>query len=161
MVKKPKIAILSGGDELIKQCDKNPKKIANNYALVVAGLASELGAEAEMAGIMPDALEKVTAKISEALAKSDVVVTIGGSSVGVKDFVPDAVNALGKPGVVVQGVFVATGCNLRFWHSERQTRGYAARAHWLMHCWILPFRCTLNQPLPWVRRRWNASEIEC
>ena len=40
--KKPKIAILSGGDELIKQCDKNPKKIANNYALVVAGLASEL-----------------------------------------------------------------------------------------------------------------------
>ena len=34
VVKKPKIAILSGGDELIKQCDKNPKKIANNYALV-------------------------------------------------------------------------------------------------------------------------------
>ena len=109
MVKKPKIAILSGGDELIKQCDKNPKKIANNYALVVAGLASELGAEAEIAGIMPDAMEKVTAKISEALAKSDIVVTIGGSSVGVKDFVPDAVNALGKPGVVVQGVSLRPG----------------------------------------------------
>ncbi len=62
VVKKPKIAILSGGDELIKQCDKNPEKIANNYALVVAGLASELGAEAEIAGIMPDALEKVTAE---------------------------------------------------------------------------------------------------
>jgi molybdopterin molybdotransferase len=109
VVKKPKIAILSGGDELIKQCDINPKKIANNYALVVAGLASELGAEAEIAGIMPDAMEKVTAKISEALTKSDIVVTIGGSSVGVKDFVPDAVNALGKPGVVVQGVLLRPG----------------------------------------------------
>lgn len=109
VVKKPKIAILSGGDELIKQCDKNPKKIANNYALVIAGLASELGADAEMFGIMPDAIEKVTAKISEALANSDVVVTIGGSSVGVKDFVPDAVNALGKPGVVVQGVSLRPG----------------------------------------------------
>ena len=57
-----------------------------------------------MVGIMPDDIEKVTAKISEVLTKSDVVVTIGGSSVGVKDFVPDAVNALGTPGVVVQGV---------------------------------------------------------
>ena len=109
VVKKPKIAILSGGDELIKQCGKNPKKIANNYALVVAGLALELGAEAEISGIMPDAMEKVTAKISEALAKSNIVVTIGGSSVGVKDFVPDAVNALGKPGVVVQGVSLRPG----------------------------------------------------
>jgi molybdopterin biosynthesis enzyme len=43
------------------------------------------------------------------LADSDIVVTIGGSSVGVKDFVPDAVNALGKPGVVVQGVSLRPG----------------------------------------------------
>jgi molybdopterin molybdotransferase len=109
VVKKPRIAILSGGDELIKQSSKNPSKIANNYALVVAGLASELGAEVDIVGIMPDALEKVTAKIAEALAVSDIVVTIGGSSVGVKDFVPDAVDALGKPGVVVQGVSLRPG----------------------------------------------------
>jgi molybdopterin molybdotransferase len=109
VVKKPKIVILSGGDELIKQCDKTPKKIANNYALVVSALASELGAETRIAGIMPDVIEKVTAKISEALNKSDIVVTIGGSSVGVKDFVPDAVNSLGKPGVVVQGVLLRPG----------------------------------------------------
>jgi molybdopterin biosynthesis enzyme len=103
VVRKPKIAILSGGDELIIQCQKTPNKIANNYALVVAGLASELGAEAKLQGIMPDALDKVQTKIAEALVDSDIVVTIGGSSVGVKDFVPDAVNALGQPGAVVQG----------------------------------------------------------
>ena len=107
--KKPKIAILSGGDELIKQCSNNPANIANNYALVVAGLASELGAETEIVGIMPDVFDKVTAKIGEALVDSDIVVTIGGSSVGVKDFVPDAVNALGAPGVVVQGVSLRPG----------------------------------------------------
>ncbi len=109
VIKKPRVAIISGGDELIKQCTKNPQKIANNYALVVAGLASELGAEAQMAGIMADTLEKVTAKVAEALADADIVVTIGGSSVGVKDFVPDAVNALGKPGVIVQGVSLRPG----------------------------------------------------
>jgi molybdopterin molybdotransferase len=51
----------------------------------------------------------VRAKIGEALAKADIVVTIGGSSVGVKDFVPDAINSLGKPGVVLQGVLLRPG----------------------------------------------------
>ena len=107
--KKPSIAILSGGDELIKQCKKDPTKIANNYALVVAGLASELGASAKLKGIMPDALDQVQAKIGEALSDADIVVTIGGTSVGMKDFVPDAINNLGQPGVVVQGVSLRPG----------------------------------------------------
>ncbi len=107
--KKPTIAIISGGDELLKQCRKDPVAIANNYALVVAGLISELGGAPKLEGIMPDALDKVTEKIREALETSDIVVTIGGSSVGVKDFVPDAVDALGKPGVVVQGVLLRPG----------------------------------------------------
>ena len=58
---------------------------------------------------MPDALAKVQAQIREALADADIVVTIGGSSVGVKDFVPDAINALGKPGVVAQGILLRPG----------------------------------------------------
>jgi molybdopterin molybdotransferase len=107
--KKPIVAILSGGDELIKQSQSNPQKIVNNYALVVSGLASELGALAKTLGIMPDSMAKVQAKIEEALAQADIVVTIGGSSVGVKDFVPDAVNQIGKPGVVVQGVLLRPG----------------------------------------------------
>src|SRR5208283_4876346 len=88
---------------------KDPAKIANNYALVVAGLSSELGAAANLKGIMPDALDQVRAKIGEALADSDIVVTIGGTSVGMKDFVPDAINNLGEPGVVVQGVLLRPG----------------------------------------------------
>ena len=107
--KKPTIAILSGGDELIKQCKKDPSKIPNNYALVVAGLASELGASAVLKGIMPDDLVQVQAKIGEVLKDADIVVTIGGTSVGMKDFVPDAINNLGQPGVVVQGVSLRPG----------------------------------------------------
>lgn len=109
VVKKPTVAIISGGDELLRQSRKSPAAIANNYALVVAGLLSEMGAEPQLMGIMPDALGKVTEKIREALDACDVVVTIGGSSVGVKDFVPDAINALGKPGVVAQGVQLRPG----------------------------------------------------
>jgi molybdopterin molybdotransferase len=54
-------------------------------------------------------LEQIKNKINEALKNSDIVVTIGGSSVGVKDFVPDAINAIGEPGVVVQGVLLRPG----------------------------------------------------
>jgi molybdopterin molybdotransferase len=109
VTKKPVIAILSGGDELIKQCTKEPTKISNNYALVVAQLAQELGADAVVKGIMPDALEQVEAKIGQALSEADIVATIGGTSVGMKDFVPDAINNLGKPGVVVQGISLRPG----------------------------------------------------
>ena len=109
VLRKPRISIISGGDELIKQCKRDPTKIANNYALVVAGLASELGAAIRIKGIMPDVLDQVKDKINEALKSSDIVVTIGGSSVGVKDFVPDAINAIGEPGVVVQGVLLRPG----------------------------------------------------
>jgi molybdenum cofactor synthesis domain-containing protein len=105
----PVLAILSGGDELIKQRKKDPTKIANNYALVIAGLSSELGATTKIMGIMPDALTQVQAKIGEALVNADIVVTIGGTSVGMKDFVPDAINQLGKPGVVVQGISLRPG----------------------------------------------------
>jgi len=109
VAKKPIIAILSGGDELIKQCQKDPAKISNNYALVVAQLAQELGAEAALKGIMSDSLEQVKAKIDQALSEADIVVTIGGTSVGMKDFVPDAINSLGQPGVVVQGISLRPG----------------------------------------------------
>ena len=107
--KKPIVAILSGGDELIKQCQEDSTNLANNYALVVAGLTEELGGEARILGIMPDMLDKVTEEIKAALETSDIVVTIGGSSVGLKDFVPDAINALGKPGVIVQGILLRPG----------------------------------------------------
>lgn len=107
--KKPSVAILSGGDELIRQTQRNPEVIANNYALVISGLAMELGAQADMLGIMPDDSAQVQAKIADALVKADMVITIGGSSVGVKDFVPDAVNVLGKPGVVLQGISLKPG----------------------------------------------------
>ena len=161
VVKKPKIAIISGGDELIKQSSMNPQKIANNYALVVAGLASELGAQAEMAGIMPDALDKVQAQIAEALSNSDIVVTIGGTSVGVKDFVPDAINALGKPGVVVQGVSLRPGAVSGFGIVKGKPvvmlPGHIGSCIAGFYLFVAP----LISHYIGLGRRWNAYEVEC
>jgi molybdenum cofactor synthesis domain-containing protein len=109
VVKKPKIAIISGGDELLRQKKETPEIIVNNFALVISGLVSEFGGKPELRGIAADRLEAVEELIASALEDSDIIVTIGGSSMGKRDFVPDAINALGKPGVVVQGIRIKPG----------------------------------------------------
>ncbi len=49
-------------------------------------------------------MEEIISKIKEALKVSDAVITTGGTSVGGLDLVPDAVNKIGKPGVVAHGL---------------------------------------------------------
>lgn len=109
VVKRPKVSIISVGDELIELSKKDPTKTVNNYALIVSGMASELDAIPLMLGIVPDDQVKIKEKISEAMEKADIVVTIGGCSVGIKDFVPDAINALGELGVIVHGILIKPG----------------------------------------------------
>ena len=44
-----------------------------------------------------------------ALASADMVITSGGVSVGPRDYTPQIVDALGKPGIVVYGIAVKPG----------------------------------------------------
>jgi molybdopterin molybdotransferase len=105
----PKVAIISIGDELTDLTDKNEEKIVNNYAIIMSGLLSELGADPEVVGVVKDDLLEIKNAIDEASKVADAVITIGGCSVGVKDFVPDALDALGKPGIIFHGVKVTPG----------------------------------------------------
>ena len=110
VVQKPKVAILSTGNELVELGEKPPaNKIVNSNRFVIAGLCQELGAEPLYLGIARDAEEEIGSKILEGLEKADVVITTGGTSVGIADLVPIVVNKLGKPGVVVHGVALRPG----------------------------------------------------
>src|SRR5665647_2216193 len=71
---------------------------------MVASLCHELGAETIDHGIAKDNTDEIADKIKTALKISNAVITTGGTSVGGLDLVPDAVNKLGKPGVIVHGV---------------------------------------------------------
>ena len=71
---------------------------------MISGVCRELGAETTDFGIAKDNVDEIAEKIRSALKTQDAVVTTGGTSVGGLDLVPDAVNKLGKPGVVVHGV---------------------------------------------------------
>jgi len=110
VVRRPKVAILSTGNELI-EFGQVPgfTQVIDVNRLTISNLCLELGAEPYDLGISKDDAEKITDKIREGLKQADVVITTGGTSVGYADLVPIAVNQIGKPGVVVHGVAMRPG----------------------------------------------------
>jgi len=110
VVENPQVAILSTGNELVELGKKSqPNQIIDSNRYIISGLVTELGAQPLNLGIARDNQDEIGAKISEGLAKADVVITTGGTSVGAPDLVPMVINKLGKPGVVVHGVALRPG----------------------------------------------------
>jgi len=102
---KPKMAIIATGNELAEVGAKlSGNMIYDSNTVMISAMCRELGAETTGRGIAKDNVDEIADKIQTALKTQDAVITIGGTSVGGLDLVPDAVNKLGKPGVVVHGV---------------------------------------------------------
>jgi molybdopterin molybdotransferase len=58
---------------------------------------------------VPDDKVALTKALQTALASADMVITSGGVSVGPRDYTPQIVDSLGKPGVVINGIAVKPG----------------------------------------------------
>jgi molybdopterin molybdotransferase len=102
---KPKIGIVATGNEIVEVgAKRQPNQIYDANKTMFTTLCQELGAETLDYGIVKDNLEEIVQKIKHALDECNAVITSGGTSVGGLDLVPDAVNKLGKPGVVVHGI---------------------------------------------------------
>jgi len=107
--KKPRVAIISTGDELISP-EKEMKfgEIRDINTYTITQLLSEVGAEVTQAGIVEDTFEKIKAAIQKYL-DFDLILVSGGSSAGLKDVTVDIINKLGNPGVLVHGLKVKPG----------------------------------------------------
>lgn len=102
---KPKVAILATGNELVEIGAKpREDQIFEVNRLILSALCRELEAEPVDLGIARDDDAEITEKIKRGLEVADAVITTGGTSVGLSDLVPEAVNKLGKPGVIVHGM---------------------------------------------------------
>jgi len=102
---KPKIGIVATGNEIVEVgAKRESNQIYDANKTMFAMLCQELGAETTDYGIVKDNLDEIAKKIKQAIDANDAVITCGGTSVGGLDLVPDAVNMLGKPGVVVHGI---------------------------------------------------------
>jgi len=93
--RKPRVAILSTGDELVEVAEKpGPSQIRNSNSYSLAALVTESGGEAVQLPIAPDEEGKLTELIQEGL-KADMLLLSGGVSMGKFDLVEQALKALG------------------------------------------------------------------
>jgi molybdopterin molybdotransferase len=107
---KPKIAILVTGNELAELGQSlHENQIFDSNKFVLTALCNELGAETLDLGLAEDAIDEISEKLKSGLERADGIITSGGTSVGSPDLVPDAVNAVGSPGVIVHGVAMRPG----------------------------------------------------
>ena len=105
VTEKPRIAILATGNELAEAGSKlSGSQISESNRVMLSAMCRELGAEPIDLGIVKDDVDEIAEKLRMGLQNWDVVITTGGTSVGGLDLVPDAVNKIGKPGVVVHGI---------------------------------------------------------
>jgi molybdopterin molybdotransferase len=95
VAKKPRVAILSTGDEVVA-VDQPPKKfqIRNSNSISLAAQVSLAGGEPLILGNVSDDLGQLKTRIEEAL-DADIVVLTGGVSVGKYDHVEEVLRNLG------------------------------------------------------------------
>jgi putative molybdopterin biosynthesis protein len=109
VVRRPRIAILSTGDELIPPgAPMRPGLIHDSNSTVLADAVRELGCEPVPLGIIPDDQSLLLDTLRRALVH-DVILLSGGTSKGAGDVSYRAVGQLGTPGIVAHGVALKPG----------------------------------------------------
>lgn len=108
--RRPRVAVIVTGDELVPP-GQTPAggQIHDMNTYTLAGLIDAAGALAVPHGIVGDSLQAVVDRARAAHRTADVVLLVGGSSVGERDVVTDAIAALGEPGIVVHGIAIRPG----------------------------------------------------
>ena len=78
-LRRPRVALLSTGDELVMPGEPLPPgAIYNSNRFILRALLQALGCECSDMGIVPDRLEATRAALREAAAGHDLILTIGG-----------------------------------------------------------------------------------
>jgi len=106
----PRVAILSTGAEVTEPGERLPPgKIYDINAYSLAAAVLESGGKPIYLGVFPDDMSELQKALKQALTSADMVVTSGGVSVGPKDVMPQALDSLGKLGVIVCGIAIKPG----------------------------------------------------
>jgi molybdopterin molybdotransferase len=94
--KKIRVGIMSTGDELVEPMHiPAPSKIRNTNAYQLIAQVAEAGAHANYEGIAQDTESYLSAMMTDALDRNDVVLLTGGVSMGEFDYVPRVMERLG------------------------------------------------------------------
>ncbi len=108
--RRPKVAILSTGDELVPSTETPPPgKIRDINSTTLVALVEEAGGIAVPLGICGDDFDKMLAMCKDALQDADILLLSGGSSVGKRDFTKRVFESIPECTMLVHGVSVRPG----------------------------------------------------
>ena len=108
--RRPRIAILSTGDELVAPGTAIARgQIYDSNGPMLAAAVEELGCEAIALGIVADERAAMEAIVDRAVAEADAVLLSGGTSKGAGDLAFHAIARFTDPGIVVHGVALKPG----------------------------------------------------
>jgi molybdopterin molybdotransferase len=94
--RRPRVAVMATGSELVAVNQKpGPDQIRDSNNYTIAAYASLAGAIVERWPLAGDDTEELKKQIKEAVEASDVLITSGGVSMGVYDFMKPALKELG------------------------------------------------------------------
>jgi putative molybdopterin biosynthesis protein len=110
VVRRPKVAVLSTGDELLAPGEVLARgDVYDSNGAIIAAAVRESGGEPVPFGIFPDDEPALENAVRQALTACDMVVLSGGTSKGAGDLSYRVVSKLGKPGIIVHGVALKPG----------------------------------------------------
>jgi molybdopterin molybdotransferase len=96
VTRRPRVAVLATGDELVQPgAAAAPQQIFDSVSFGVGASIGEWGGEALSLAIRPDSTAAIADAAADALRRADVLVVIGGASVGDYDIVKPSLASLG------------------------------------------------------------------
>ncbi len=95
VVRRPVVAIIATGDELVEVGQvPGPGQIVNASGWMLSALVAQAGGIPRLTPVARDAVDETRARFVEALSRADLVVSIGGVSVGDFDVVKEVMEEL-------------------------------------------------------------------
>lgn len=162
VVRRPRVAIISTGDELIPPgAPMRPGLVYDSNATILADAVRELGGEPVHFGIVRDEFEALATAVRHAMS-CDVVLLSGGTSKGAGDISYRVLEEIGPPGVIAHGVALKPGKPLCLAAVASQGRrpvpiavlpGFPTSAIFTFHEFLAP----IIQSLAGRRREPNAA----
>lgn len=157
VIRQPRVTVFAGGDELAQPgATAAADQIYESGSFAVCGLINAWGGVAQRAHALPDNEAEITKAASAAFESCDLMVLIGGASVGPHDHARAALQKLGVE-IVVHKIAVRPGKPTWFGLSERGlVLGLPGNAASAIVCAYLFLRPILNamsgaEPLACVR----------
>jgi len=107
---KPRVALLPTGSELTDALGAvGGSMVRESHTPIFENLISASGGAPARLGIIPDDVGRIATRVEQALQVSDLVFTLGGTSLGEKDLVEQALRRVSRNSRIIHGIKMDRG----------------------------------------------------